>query len=106
MIVDEYAYIGRDNVIRRTLLIDGEELTADQKTAIERVTVKIGSYCLDTLESDDPIELDDGVVNVQVGLIPDIKRGYYTAEITVYDTVYTNGKAWGSFTVFVQNWNC
>jgi len=106
MIVDEYAYIGRDNVIRRTLLIDGKELTEGQKTAVQRVTVKIGPYCLDTDESDDPIEYDDGVVNIQIGLVEDIKRGYYTAKITVYDTVYVNGKAWGSFTVFVENWNC
>lgn len=106
MIIDEYAYIGRDNIIRRALLIDGVALTNIEKAAVERVTLKLGQYCLDTDDSDDPIEYVDGVVNIQVGLIPELKRGTYTAEMTVYDTVYTNGKAWGSFTVLVEEWNC
>ena len=103
MIADEYAYIGRDNVIQRVLLVDEEELTSIQKAAITRVTVKIGSFCLDT---DDGINIaySDGVVTMTVGLIEDIRKGTYPADITVYDSSAVNGNAWGSFTVFVDDW--
>jgi len=100
---DEYAYIGRDNIIRRTLLIDGNALTSDEKAAITRVTVNIGPFCLDT-DVGDNISYSDGVVNITVGLITGIKRGKYNAEVTVYDPLMPNGKAWGSFTIYVDNW--
>lgn len=105
MVADEYAYIGRDNIIRRVLLIDGDALSVAQKAAITKVTVKIGPYCLDTTASEDPIEYSDGTVEIQVGLIPTIKRGMYTAEVTAFDATMPNGKAWGSFTVWVDTWD-
>jgi hypothetical protein len=101
---DEYAYIGRDNVIRRTLLIDGKALTNDEKAAVNRVTVGIGPFCLDTVIGDN-ISYSDGVINLTIGLIEGIKRGKYNAEVTVYDPIMTNGKAWGSFTVYVDTWD-
>ena len=103
MIADEYAYIGRDNVIQRVLLVDGEELTEIQKLAITRVTVKVGSYCLDT-EDGVNINYDDGVVSITAGLIDGIRKGTYTADVTVYDSSIINGNAWGSFTIFVDDW--
>jgi len=103
MIADEYAYIGRDNVIKRSLLIDGKELSSAEKAAVTRVTVKIGPHCLDTVVGDN-ISYSDGNFEITVGLISGIKAGMYSAEVTVYDAVLLNGKAWGSFTVYVDNW--
>ena len=100
---DEYAYIGRDNIIRRTLLIDGKALTSDEKAAITRVTVTVGKSCLDTAVGDN-ISYSDGVVSLTIGLIEGIRRGLYNAEVTVYDPLMPNGKAWGSFTVYVDHW--
>lgn len=104
MYADEYAYIGRDNIIKRQLLIDGNVLSTEDKAAITRVVVRVGSYCLDTGVGDN-ITFSDDIVSVQIGLIENIRRGMYNAEITVYDSVMVNGKAWDSFTVFVDNWD-
>lgn len=104
MTADEYAYIGRDNVIKRVLLIDGSALSAGEKAAITRVTAKFGSYCLDTAVVDDNISYNDGTVSLTIGLVTGIKKGLYTVELTVYDPTMLNGKAWGSFTVYVDNW--
>jgi len=105
MIADEYAYIGRDNVINRVLLIDGAVLSSDDKAAITRVTAKFGSYCLDTDVADDNITYSDGTVSLTLGLVSGIKKGLYTVKLIVYDPTMTNGKAWDSFTVFVDNWD-
>lgn len=104
MIADEYAYIGRDNKTRRELLINGNELSSSDKTAITRVTVKIGPYCLDT-DVGDNISYSNGIVEMTIGLIENIRKGLYNAEVTVFDGSMTNGKAWGSFTVYVDNWD-
>jgi hypothetical protein len=103
MLADENAYIGRDNIIRRVLLIDGKTLTNDDIAAINRVTARVGSHCLDTLIGDN-ISYSDGVVEMTLGLIEGIKRGIYNVEVSVYDPTMTNGKAWGSFTVWIDNW--
>jgi hypothetical protein len=104
MSVSENAYIGRDNVTKRVLRIDGALLTSGEQQAIERVVVNIGTYCLDT---DDGINItyDAGVISMTIGLIDGIRAGEYTAKITVYDSVLTNGKAWDSFKVMVYPWN-
>jgi hypothetical protein len=104
MIADENAYIGRDNKIKRALLIDGKTLSNNEKAAITQVTVKIGPHCLDTVVGDN-ISYSDGVIEMTIGLIEGIRKGMYKAEITVFDALLPNGKAWGSFTVFVDNWD-
>ena len=104
MYADEYAYIGRENVIKRQLLIDGNVLSEGDKAAINRVVVRIGPYCLDTSVGEN-IEFSGDTVSIKVGRIPNIRRGMYNAEITVYDGALVNGKAWDSFTVFVDSWD-
>lgn len=100
----EKAYIGRANVIRRVLLADGEELSEFQQQGITRVQVRLRNICLDTNNVSDPITYNDGVIELQIGLIPDIQPGNYTARVTVYDNPNPEGKAWDQFPVEVMYW--
>jgi hypothetical protein len=106
MSAPEKAYIGRDNVTKRVLRIDGKELTSDEKLAVTRVVVNIGSHCLDTLDSNEQnISYAGGVVSMTIGLIENIRPGKYVGKMTVYDNELANGKAWGSFNIEVYPWS-
>ena len=101
----ENVYIGRANIIRRELQVNGAEMTTQQKAAVTKVQVRIGTHCLDTTNIADPISYADGVVEMQLGLIPGLEASESEeALMIVYDAVYTQGKAWGSFPVVIKAW--
>ena len=100
----ENVYIGRANIIRRELQVNGAEMTTQQKAAVTKVQVRIGTHCLDTTNIADPISYSGGVVEMQLGLIPDLAEADDEALMIVYDAVYTQGKAWGSFPVSIKAW--
>lgn len=101
----EQAWIGHENVTRRILRAGGAELKPDQKAAITRVVAQIGSHCLDTDEQADPIEYDDGTVDMQIGLIEGINAGTKTVRMVAYSQDTPNGKAWGEFRVRIHEWD-
>lgn len=100
----ETVYIGRANVIRRTLQEDGEDLAAPAQSAITRVMVAFGPYCVDTDEAADPISYSSGVVEMQLGLLPGIAEGQHDALITAFDASTPEGYAWGRFEVSIEPW--
>ena len=100
----EHAWINRANTIRRVLRADSGDLDSDQQAAITRVVACVNGHCLDTDEAADPIEYADGVVEMQLGLVPGIKPGFKIVRLIVYDTETPEGKAWGEFRVRVHAW--
>ena len=100
----ETVYIGRANVIRRTLQEDGEDLGAAEQNAITRVMVAFGPYCVDTNEATDPISYASGVVEMQLGLLSGIAEGQHDALITAFDAATPEGYAWGRFEVSIEPW--
>ena len=102
----EFVYLNRANTITRRLLDSGEPLTVQQQQAILRAQIHIGGHCIDTEELGDPIQYEDGKVLAQLGLIEGLQPGQYTARITAFDAVKTEGVAWGQFEVTVLPWEC
>lgn len=100
----EAAYVGRENRIRRTLRINGAELTQDQRDAVTRVVATWGSIALDTDVQSDPISYIDGVVELQPGLATGIAEGEFDVKLTVFDAVSVQGRAWGHFVMDVWPW--
>ena len=99
----EHAWIGRANTIRRVLRADSGDLDGDQQAAITRVVARVDGLCLDTDEASDPIEYADGVVEIQLGLVPGITPGFKAVRLIVYDAETPEGKAWGEFRVRVHD---
>jgi hypothetical protein len=100
----EIAWIGRANVIRRVLQSDSVDIDSDDQAAITKVQASFGGFCIDTDVDTDLIALDGGTVEMSLGLVPSIAVGRYVVQLTVYDSVATEGYSWGSFSLIVRNW--
>lgn len=80
---------------------DTGDMVIVQENAILRAQLTLESatrsYCIDTNNAADPIELldDETVLQLQVGRIPDIELGRYRGWITLYDADAPNGIPWG-----------
>ena len=97
-----WAYIGRENVEKLELLHNGERVP---KNSITRAIIRFGTYCLDT-ELHNEIELteDAQVLEIKLGLIPDLVSGKYKSYITIYPNLAEDGIAWASANVRVAEW--
>ena len=99
------AYIGRGNYQRLELRQDGELVAED---AVTRVTFKFGPYCLDTEAESPPAPIaltsNATVVEMQLGLVDNIKPGPYTGKLTVYDNPHPTGIAWTHVPLLVEVW--
>ena len=102
--MDEIAYIGRANAIVRELQAQDAPIDAATADAITRVVLRFGPYCIDSDVAGDPISYADGRVTLQLGLVPGLEQGVYTARMTVYDAANPEGLAWGEFRVRVLPW--
>lgn len=102
----ENAYIGRANITRRYLRIDGQPLSLEDRQAVTKVQFRLGPHCVDSTVVEDPINyyVEDGTVDIRIGLIPDIEEGTLTGKLIVYDAATPEGKAWGAFDVVVMPW--
>ncbi len=98
-------YINRDNSVAFLLSKDQQAVSVG---VITRAVLQINEkWCLDTNEVEDPIELeerqitingsteDTAAVVVKFGKIDGITPGNYTARITIFDALATDGIAWG-----------
>jgi len=104
MAKSEKIYIDRDNLIQRQLTKAGAELSQADKDAITEAQIYIGGICWKASVSD-AVTVDDGYVILQLGpeeTLPD--AGTYTAYITIFDADTTDGYAWGSFKVDIEEW--
>jgi hypothetical protein len=97
-------YVGRDNRTRLELRQEGELVVAN---AVTRAQFKFGTWCLDTSEAGDPIELMNNAqaVEMQLGLVTGLTPGTYRGKLTVYDLNHPNGIAWAEVSVLAQKWN-
>jgi hypothetical protein len=101
----ETVYIGRANVIRRVLQANDADLTEVQQSAVTRVQFAFGTHCLDTANVSDPISYADGVVEMQLGLVAGLEAAKnVVGRLIVYDAVTPEGKAWGSVTLQIVEW--
>jgi hypothetical protein len=96
------AWIGRANRQRLELLQDGSTVSPG---AVTRAQLKFGGHCLDTSGSD-PIELVDSatVVEMQLGLTPNLSRGSYDGRLTIYDASHPEGIAWQKVLIVIGTW--
>lgn len=99
----ESVYVSRDNAVRRELMVSGRVLTADEKTAIQRVSVHIGGLYADTDEDPTLIEYSGGVVTIYPGRM-ELGVGGHLTHISVFDAGSPLGLAWDSFITVVQDW--
>ena len=99
----EYAYLGRANVIRRSLRDEDEELTEPEYQAITKVQASFGDFCLDTDTTPDYITHAEGVVSLVIGTVPGLEVGLYRVKLIVFDAVTPDGLGWGSFNLIVQS---
>ena len=98
------AYIGKGNSARIQLLEKGRPV---QPGVVERCKLVFGDWCLDTDNEDHPAQLVEAgrAMDVQIGLVPGIKKGSYQGFLTVYDAETSDvGLAWGELVVLVDTW--
>jgi len=98
------AYVNRSNRTRLELRQDGALVAAN---AVTRAQFRFGTWCLDTNDLADPIELvaDATAVEMQLGLVDGITPGTYRGKLTVYDLNHPNGIAWSEVVVEATAWN-
>ena len=94
----ETVFVGRDNVIARELLQDGEPPVP----GINRVVAHIGDVTLDT-DTDPEISYSDNVVTIRLGG-KTLRYGLNICRLTVYDVAHPNGLAWDEFPVLLLDW--
>lgn len=96
------AYLTRDNVIRRQLLVDGSVVT---EGAVTRAVLKVGDICIDTDVAADPIELVNTgtVVEFQLGQVLGLTKGVRSAVLYIYDAEHPEGLWWESYRVRVED---
>lgn len=101
------AYVGRGNVSRIRLLIDGETIPPNVAT---RVVLRFGGHCLDTDNSEHPIQLVDDATRVEAklglveGITPTEGDCPLLGTLTVYDAATAEGIAWYRVTAHVYAW--
>lgn len=103
----ETVYLGRDNVVVRELIQDGQPPVAH---AISRVVARIGSVCIDS-QSDDEIQLDvvdvNGIEHTHVTLTLghlNLSPTVHKVQLTAFDANHPDGIAWDEFWVYVKPW--
>ena len=97
-------YLGRANSARILLLKQGRPVSS----GFERAVIRFGEWCVDTSAENHPAQIVESgkAVDVQIGLIPGLRRGQYTARLTVYDQENPEGLAWPTpIGVFIQPWD-
>ncbi len=97
-------YISRGNVTIFLLKQDGQEVVGG---AVTRAIFRFGEYCIDTDNPHHPISLIDNskAVRMQLGLVNNLQIGRAIGRLTIYDTVVTEGIAWGeSVKINIQEW--
>ena len=69
--------------------------------AVTRAVLKLqgdeSTYCLDTNDPNDPIQLLDSaqVLGLRLGRIPDLQAGQYLGFLTLFDASTPHGEPWG-----------
>jgi hypothetical protein len=95
----EHVYLGRRNLIARTLLFKGEPFSSAEMAAIVRISLQLGDTLIDSdvvgfgagAVFDWETRADDGVLNMDLGGQALTARRYNKSVLTIYDGTSSDG---------------
>lgn len=107
--ITEVVYIGKDNKISlllRAREADSADATEQDITSVTKMELEVGDLTISSASYSSAFDWttdgEDGILHLKIGRVSGLKKGYYRAKLTVYDTTYPYGWVWDEFMLDVR----